>query len=64
MISKEQVYREIQPLTERFAEQIDSYKSGEYKETLKIDYCENRINQLVYQFYNITPEEQKIIEGN
>ena len=30
----------------------------------RIDYCENRINELVYQLYDITPEEQKIIEGN
>ena len=29
----------------------------------KIDYCENRINEIVYQLYDITPEEQKIIEG-
>lgn len=29
----------------------------------KIDYCENRINQLVYQLYELTEEEIKIIEG-
>ncbi len=29
----------------------------------KIDYCENRINQLVYQLYELTEEEVKIIEG-
>jgi len=29
-----------------------------------IDYCESRINEFVYQLYEITPEEQKIIEGN
>lgn len=34
MISKEQAYQQIQQLVERFAEQIDSYKSGEYNETL------------------------------
>ena len=34
------------------------------KELIDIDYCENRINELVYQLYDITPEEQKIIEGN
>ena len=34
MISKEEAYLEIKQLTERFAEQIDSYKSGEYNETL------------------------------
>ena len=34
MISKEQAYQQIQQLVERFAEQIDSYKSSEYNETL------------------------------
>jgi len=29
----------------------------------KIDYCENRINQLVYQLYELTEDEIKIIEG-
>lgn len=29
----------------------------------KIDYCENRINELVYQLYNLTKEEIKIVEG-
>lgn len=29
----------------------------------KIDYCENRINQLVYQLYELTEEEIKIVEG-
>lgn len=28
----------------------------------KIDYCENRINQLVYELYELTEEEIKIIE--
>lgn len=28
----------------------------------KIAYCDNRINQLVYQLYNLTPEEIEIIE--
>jgi hypothetical protein len=29
----------------------------------RIAYCETRINEIVYQLYDITPEEQKIIEG-
>lgn len=29
----------------------------------KIDYCENRINEIVYQLYELTAEEIKIIEG-
>jgi adenine-specific DNA-methyltransferase len=33
MITKDKAYLQIQELTERFAEQIDSYKSGEYNET-------------------------------
>ncbi|MBK8482798.1 MAG: N-6 DNA methylase [Saprospiraceae bacterium] len=28
----------------------------------RIDYCENRINTIVYQLYDLTPEEIKIIE--
>lgn len=34
MKSKEEAYKIIQQLVERFDEQIDSYKSGEYNETL------------------------------
>ncbi|MDD3665370.1 MAG: N-6 DNA methylase [Bacteroidales bacterium] len=34
MISKEEAYKIIQQLVTRFGEQIDSYKSGEYNETL------------------------------
>ncbi|MCC6384315.1 MAG: N-6 DNA methylase [Bacteroidia bacterium] len=30
----------------------------------KIDYCEDRINQIVYQLYELTEEEIKIIEEN
>jgi len=29
----------------------------------KIDYCENRINEIVYQLYGLTAEEIKIVEG-
>lgn len=29
----------------------------------KIDYCENRINQLVYQLFELTEEEIEIVEG-
>lgn len=29
----------------------------------KIDYCEERINQIVYQLYELTEEEIKIVEG-
>lgn len=29
----------------------------------KIDYCENRINEIVYQLYELTEEEIKIVEG-
>jgi type I restriction-modification system DNA methylase subunit len=29
----------------------------------KIDYCESRINEIVYQLYGLTEEEIKIIEG-
>jgi REP element-mobilizing transposase RayT len=30
----------------------------------KIDYCENRINEIVYQLYNLTPEEIAIVENS
>ena len=30
----------------------------------KIDYCENRINEIVYQLYNLTEDEIKIIESD
>jgi hypothetical protein len=36
--------------------QIDQIKS-------KIDYCENRINELVYQLYGLTQEDIRIVEG-
>jgi len=29
----------------------------------KIDYCEDRINEIVYELYELTPEEIKIVEG-
>lgn len=29
----------------------------------KIDYCENKINQIVYELYELTPEEIAIVEG-
>jgi hypothetical protein len=29
----------------------------------KIDYCENRINEIVYQLYGLTEDEIKIVEG-
>ncbi len=37
--------------------QIDQLKS-------KINYCENRINELVYQLYGLTEEEIKLVESN
>lgn len=29
----------------------------------KIDYCENRINEIIYQLYELTEDEIKIVEG-
>jgi hypothetical protein len=29
----------------------------------KIEYCETRINEIVYQLYGLTEEEIKIVEG-
>jgi len=42
---------------ERLQEKIDQIKS-------KIDYCENRINEIVYQLYGLTEEEIRIVEKN
>jgi type I restriction-modification system DNA methylase subunit len=46
-----------QEITEaKLQTQIDQLKS-------KIDYCENRINEIVYQLYGLTEEEIRIVEG-
>jgi len=29
----------------------------------KIDYCENRLNEIVYQLYELTEDEIKMVEG-
>lgn len=44
---------------------INSVKLESKKQsiTIKIDYCENRINQLVYQLYDLTEEEIRIVES-
>jgi hypothetical protein len=30
----------------------------------KIDFCEDRINRLVYQLYGLTEEEVRMVEGD
>jgi type II restriction/modification system DNA methylase subunit YeeA len=49
MTTKETAYKQIEELVQRFGEQID--------------YCENRINEIVYQLYDLTADEIKIVEG-
>ncbi|MFZ1714958.1 MAG: hypothetical protein WAT88_06665, partial [Saprospiraceae bacterium] len=29
----------------------------------KIDYCERRVDELVYELYGLTEEERKVVEG-
>ncbi len=29
----------------------------------KIDYCEGRVDELVYELYGLTEEERKVVEG-
>jgi type I restriction-modification system DNA methylase subunit len=50
-----QLYADIKD--EKLPSRIDQIKS-------KIDYCENRINEIVYQLYGLTEEEIKIVEGH
>ena len=71
MTTKDSAHKKISELVERFAEQFDSYEKAEAKRQTqisqlegKIDYCESRINEIVYQLYELTPDEIKIIEGN
>ncbi len=48
------LYAEIP--TSKLQTKIDQIKT-------KIEFCENRINEIVYQLYELTPEEIKIVEG-
>lgn len=43
--------------TAKLATQVSQFES-------KIDYCEEKINQIVYQLYELTAAEIKIVEGN
>ena len=53
MTTKEEAYKKNNDLVVRL----------ETKWRSKIDYCENRINHIVYQLYDLTEEEIKIVEG-
>ena len=72
MISKETAYQQIQALVNRFDEQIESYRSGDYNETLtRRDFIDPFFkalgwdidNTMVYQLYGLTPEEITMIEN-
>ncbi|MEO6722600.1 MAG: N-6 DNA methylase [Ferruginibacter sp.] len=59
---------ELNKLTSQFLElneekQTQTLQSKIDQIRSRIDYCEQRINELVYQLYELTPEEIKIIEG-
>ena len=43
--------------------QITSLLSKKEHLKNKIDYCEEKMNELVYQLYNLTEDERKIVEG-
>ncbi|MBL7997640.1 MAG: hypothetical protein JNL32_03285 [Candidatus Kapabacteria bacterium] len=49
MTAKQLAYETISAFVQRLEEQLDSYK--------------NHINRLVYQLYDLTEEEIKIVEG-
>ena len=44
--------------------QVVSLDSERQQITYKIDYCENKINQIVYQLYGLTEEEIEIVENS
>ncbi len=57
----------IKRLVKKFEEHKDSYKSGktDHNKNLiqrQIDYTDNEIDKLVYELYNLTDEEIKIVE--
>lgn len=62
------MHDELVGLVDRMLElnkQIQKIQSETERETVKrlITATDNKIDQLVYRLYNITEEEQKIIEG-
>ena len=70
MTTKDSAHKKISELVERFAEQFDSYEKAEAKRQTqisqlegKIEYCKSRINEIVYQFYELIPVEKKLLKG-
>jgi len=64
MITKEAARLQIESLITRFAEQLDSYLSGNYNETLtRRDYTDQKINAMVYQLYDLSPGEIAMVEN-
>jgi len=49
----------------KFNEEMQQAKLESKREQIKgrIDFCEDRINEIVYQLYELTPEEIEIVEG-
>jgi len=49
----------------KFNEEMQLAKLESKRDQIKgrIDFCEDRINEIVYQLYDLTPEEIKIVEG-
>lgn len=65
---EENKYKEIVNLASRLLElnqQLPTLTLESDRQFLKgkIDFCENRINQLVYELYGLTEEEIEIVEG-
>lgn len=54
----------IVDLIERFYQQSDAYKSGQYNEAQlsQIDATDAQIDKLVYELYGLTEGEIKIVE--
>jgi hypothetical protein len=57
----------IQQLVQRFEDNLSTYRSGHYDETQlqrQIDLTDHEIDRLVYDLYELTAEEIKIVEAD
>jgi type I restriction-modification system DNA methylase subunit len=68
LISERDLYNEIISLVDQLLKLNEEKAETKLQTKIsqiesKIDYCENRINQIVYQLYDLTEEEIKIVEG-
>ena len=62
---KEEIIKNVDLLIKLYSEISESRLQTKISQVeSKIDYCENRINEIVYQLYELTEDEIKIIKGN